>query len=120
MFPHELLGQKALRTKEVMLVAASSSRPATYEWSYNTNPVIIMAATPHHLVVVSQSKYSDKEKKEILDHRFIDDNWVSYDDLMALATPEHIELMLKLTQTNPTDSGKEDTIHDDPNATSGD
>lgn len=79
MYPHELIGKKAIR-----------KAPTCYgDHSYTTEPLIILTVTESHIV----TKYPEchwlfdksEDKKHILDYRWIDDNWTDYDGLMALA-----------------------------------
>lgn len=86
MYPHELIGENALRTKPVDL------KNGNKDYSFTTSPLRILAVTENHIVVeILDSIHEDK--KHILDLRWLDNNWSRYDDLMNLANEEHIKMM---------------------------
>lgn len=89
MYPHELIGKKALRIKEVRFSFGGVDR------SMMSEPVTILAATENHIVVEYKSMLGNAPHKTILPYDFIDNNWTSYDDLMRLSNPDHVELMNK-------------------------
>lgn len=82
MYPDELIGRNVIRTKPVQGTEDG--------WGYCTNAMKILAATETH-IVAERNRY-----KFILDSRFIDENWIDYDELMKLADTEHINIMKQI------------------------
>jgi hypothetical protein len=91
MYPQQLIGKKALRTRGIKYPSGAVDR------SMMQHPVIILAATESHIVV----EYDDsllKGSRSILSYEWIDNNWTSYDDLIALTDPKHVALMQSLNE----------------------
>ena len=74
-----LIGRLAIRTKPV------NCGVGVKDYSYTTEPIKILKITDSHIV------YSHEETKEepifgkkihILDSRWLDDNWIDYDELI--------------------------------------
>jgi hypothetical protein len=67
----EFVGKLAIRTA-----------PTTFgDYSYTTEPLKILKVTENHVVVEHQCPFL-KGDVCILNSRWLDDNWTSYDDLM--------------------------------------
>lgn len=80
-----LIGKRALR----------ACPPVSGDMSFTRDPIRILAVTENHIVYVNERPIT-KGRKSILSFEWLDDNWTSYDDLMALASEEHIKLMQEL------------------------
>ncbi len=73
---HSLVGKKAIRTKPVKLGNGS------YDYSYTDSPITILAVTDSH--IVCRSGWCNSRDRHILDARWVDDGWTSYDGLMEI------------------------------------
>lgn len=100
MFPHELIGKKAIRTKPCVLNPVKVGvfgmpESETLDYSYTRDPIVIVAATENHVLFkrVDSLFKEDADKISILDCRWVDGNWTDYDDILKLALPEHQKLM---------------------------
>lgn len=82
----ELEGKLAIRTKPVILRINDFLNP-TKDYSYTTSPIKILKVTENHILYSYEGTYEEKifnKEIHILDNRWIDDNWVSYDELISL------------------------------------
>ncbi len=87
----ELIGKTALREKPIqtqVMTGGGSKIETIPEYRYCTNPVKIVAATDHHIIIEFEiNKLFSKEglatKQIILDERFCDDNWTDYNKLIG-------------------------------------
>lgn len=100
MYPHELIGKKAIRTKPCILSPArvgmfGMPEAESLDYSYSHDPILIVAATENHVLFkrVNPLFKEDTDKVSVLDCRWVDGNWTSYDDLIKLSLPEHQQLM---------------------------
>lgn len=76
MHPSELVGKMAVRTEP------ASDKNGTYDYTFNTVPILIEKVTEYHIVyTVNQIWFGNQ--RSLLDSRYIDNNWVPYDELMA-------------------------------------
>lgn len=94
MFPHELIGKKAIRTKPIQhqaqptfgLFSLGEATEGRLDYSHTSSPIEIVKATKTHIIY----RYPDDEfmaaelnrRPHILDHKWIDDNWIDYDVLL--------------------------------------
>lgn len=101
MYAHELIGKKAIRKAPARWEKSQNSlmggiRVVTQEdYSYTNSPLLILAATGSH-IVYKRCDWDEKilgAEPHILDCRWVDDQWINYDDLLKLASPEHQQLM---------------------------
>lgn len=74
----ELIGKEAIRT-------APTNLP---DYSYCSEPVLIVNATENHVVIKSKMCHGknanyDDIRPHVLDCRFADDNWTGYKELIA-------------------------------------
>lgn len=79
-----LEGKLAIRTKPVNL-GKNFIGEYCYDYSYTSSPVRILKVTESHIVYDRVGTGEEKifgNKKSILDKRWIDDNWTSYDELL--------------------------------------
>lgn len=78
-----LVGKLAIRTQPVKL-GKDFMGNENYDYSYTSNPIRIIKVTDNHIIY--DRKGTDEEKvfkrTSILDKRWIDDNWTSYEELM--------------------------------------
>jgi hypothetical protein len=84
MYPWELVGRNAIRTKPII--------GSDEGWGYCTNPMKILAATEYHIVC------ERNRMKFLLDSRYIDNCWTDYEELMKLADKEHVEVLQNIIQ----------------------
>jgi hypothetical protein len=70
----KLVGKKIVRTKPVQYENGVSDH------SYTTTPLLLLKVTEHHMVV--KSDILDNES--LLGSRWMDDNWVDYDELINI------------------------------------
>lgn len=105
MYPHELIGKKAIRKAPTVLgqdrsglFSISTEVTTRYDYSYNTEPIIILAVTESHIIFQYPEGHYFKGDKKILDSRWVDDNWTDYDKLMELTSEEHVKMMQELNQ----------------------
>lgn len=88
----ELVGKTAIRTGPVVYGNGHQ------DYSYGTDPLIILAVTDTH-IVYEHAKGCFKSQRSILDSRWLDDKWGDYDELMKAADKTkkecHLELVLK-------------------------
>ena len=102
---NELVGKKAIRTGPVDL---GNGRK---DYSYGTEPLLILAVTEHHVVVEYVESFM-KGKRHILDSRWNDENWDDYNELMKLADETKEELAKASTDaadhSEPDESANED------------
>ncbi|MCL6457362.1 MAG: KTSC domain-containing protein [Gorillibacterium sp.] len=87
MYPHQLIGKKALRTKEVVLSTGVVNR------SYTNYPITILAVTEQQIFFEVSHSVLPNNIGSVLSCEWMDNNWTSYDELMNMAIPERIELM---------------------------
>jgi hypothetical protein len=82
MYPKQLVGKMALRTK---------AHQSTGSRSFMDNPITIIAVTESHILYRWEGNFrniiSIPDEICILASDYIDDNWTSYDKLMKLAEP---------------------------------
>lgn len=79
MKPNQLIGQRAIRTKEIRYINGVADK------SYTDSPILILHVTPHHIVA-----NNDSGRRIVLNHDWIDENWTSYDELMRAADVEEV------------------------------
>lgn len=102
MYANQLIGKRAIRNKPVKLREEGEGgfgfvgvQTATYDYSYTSEPILILAATESHIVY----QYAGRdlailgEEKRILNCRYCDDGWANYDELMELAEESNMKLM---------------------------
>jgi hypothetical protein len=92
MHPSKLIGKKVLRTK---------AHQSTGSRSFMDGPITILTVTDSHILYRWEGSFRNiipnPDEPCILASDYLDDNWTSYDDLMALIDPKiHIKLMAKL------------------------
>jgi hypothetical protein len=113
-----LIGRMVLREKPIekqvmtggMLSFGGPSVSTMPDYSYCTDPVKIVAATDHHVVIEQTldsvfAKDGPATKRTILDERFCDENWIDYDELVGAGCGEAIREI----------TGKFIPCEDDPN-----
>lgn len=74
----ELVGKTVIRTGPV------NYGNGCKDYSYTTDPLIILAVTDTHIVYEHQKGFLSGDR-HILDKRWLDDNWADYGELMRLA-----------------------------------
>jgi hypothetical protein len=87
MYPRELIGKKAVRTGPVNYGSRAhfmtGQKEEHKDYSYTTDPLIILQATDSHIVVQHPpDSYAAKcgtNAPRLLDCRWIDDQWADYD-----------------------------------------
>lgn len=81
----ELIGKLAIRNEPVKL-GKDFYGNETYDYSYTTTPIRILKVTENHIVYDRKGTNEEKIFKEtsILDKRWVDDNWISYNELMKI------------------------------------
>lgn len=112
-----LIGKMALREKPIekqimtggILSFGGPSVSTIPDYSYCTDPVKIVAATEHHIVIEQEmdnvfSQDGPSTKTTILDERFCDDNWADYVKLIEGSTQNFVGEI----------TGKRIPIEDDP------
>lgn len=80
-----LIGKLAIRTKPVLL-GKSFYGHNNYDYSYTGSPIRILKVTEYHILFDHKGTFEENLFKEpgILDKRWIDGNWISYDELMEV------------------------------------
>ena len=71
----ELVGKRAIRTKPVDLGNGSK------DYSYTTSPIEIVKVTDNH--IVHKYKMFGEEHVSILGERWMDNNWIDYNELIG-------------------------------------
>lgn len=90
MHPSELIGKQAIRTKPVKDGYVEQgfmgmTMEPRMDRRYTTSPVTILAVTESHMVCEWKGEFSGTVHRDILDHRFVDNNWTDYDVLLDMA-----------------------------------
>lgn len=104
MYANQLIGKKAIRVKPVPLgtyggFGLFGEVEQNYDYSYTSDPIIILAATENHIVYkYPENHHFASTDKHILDSRWCDDNWTDYDELLELASETNMKLMQELMQ----------------------
>ena len=98
MYPHQLIGKLAVRTKPVDYGERDSffggTKTKIEDYSFSSSPIKIMGATENHIIykyVKSEEKLFGEEIR-LLDHRWIDNNWTNYEELLELANVNNVML----------------------------
>lgn len=75
----EMVGKKAIRTAPI------NYGNGCKDYSYTEEGLLILNVTNNHIVVENTEGGILKNRRHILDSRWIDDNWEDYDELMRIA-----------------------------------
>lgn len=79
----ELIGKKVLRSKPVPLGIDPFSGQRNQDFSFTDGmPITIIKVTDSHIVYTSA--IMGEERTNTLGERWMDDNWIDYDELMAV------------------------------------
>lgn len=83
----KLIGKLAIRTQPIELGYNDFTREKDYDYSYTSSPINILKVTENHIIynyVGTTEEDMFGKGIHILDKRWIDDNWTSYTELVAL------------------------------------
>ena len=92
MYLHELLGKKVIRTHPKM----TSDVDYHDRKLFMDTPIFIWAVTDKNAVYEHVEGFYKGEKK-ILHKEWMDNCWMDCEDLLELATQEHLDMMMNLT-----------------------
>jgi len=82
MYPHELIGKKAIRMRPAM-----PDDPKRIDFNYMTCPVIILAANGECIKYAHTWRDACHGDIEVMDNHFVDDNWTDYERYLLSVAP---------------------------------